>query len=370
MIGQGGEGRKPPPVAQARAPAQAAGRGRVVNFDLPPRARLQPEPTCTRPQGFAGGAAAGVPIGSQAWTPGGQATTSTRGAALGLTVEFPVGNQVGSAINMGTEAPAPQPRGDTLGRAQAGKGKRKSSSLDEVMRPPLPPKPNFGVLPSPQGQMSAPTEGKPTSLMQPQPLAEVHPFTLTLKEWMHGIEVDFGPDWKRDVIEAAVVRGPHQMACTPKAIALFEKDIEYQRQAEFCKVIPWEELKRLHPPNLKISPMAAVPQVGCRPRIILDLSFPVYQDVDGVVTAMQASVNNTTALRAPKEAVHKIGKVLPWLLTYMRDTPADLHILVSKLDISDGFWQLIVRDADCFNFTYVLPQWEGKPCRIVVLSAV
>jgi hypothetical protein len=135
-------------------------------------------------------------------------------------------------------------------------------------------------------------------------------------------------------------------------------------------VIPWEELKQLRPPNLKISPMAAVPQVGHRPCIILDLSFPVYQNVDGIITAMQASVNNTMALQAPKEAVRKIEKVLPRLLTYMRDTPAGLHILMSKLDISNGVWWLIAWDADCFDFTYVLPQQDGKPCRIVVPSAV
>jgi hypothetical protein len=54
----------------------------------------------------------------------------------------------------------------------------------------------------------------------------------------------------------------------------------------------------------------------------------------------------------------------------MRDTPAGLHILMSKLDISDGFWWLIVWDVDCLNFAYVLPQREGKPHRIVVPSAV
>ncbi len=102
-------------------------------------------------------------------------------------------------------------------------------------------------------------------------------------------------------------------------------------------MIPREELKQLRPPNLKISPVAAVPQVGHCPCIILDLSFPVYQDVNGVVTATQASVNDTMALQAPKEAVRKIGKVLPRLLTYMRDTPAGLRILMSKLDISNGF---------------------------------
>ncbi len=108
--------------------------------------------------------------------------------------------------------------------------------------------------------------------------------------------MDCGPDWTWDVIEAAVARGPHPTACTPEAIALFKEDIEYQRRAGFCNVIPWEELKRRRPLNLKISPVAAVPQVGRRPQIILDLSFPVYQDVNGVITATQASVNDTTAL--------------------------------------------------------------------------
>jgi hypothetical protein len=151
---------------------------------------------------------------------------------------------------------------------------------------------------------------------------------------------------------------------------LFKEDIEYQRRAGFCKIIPWEELKQTRPTNLKISPVAAVLQVGRRPRIILDLLFPVYQDIDGVITATQKSVNDTTVLQAPTEAVREIGKVLPRLLTYMRDTPAGLHILMSKLDISDGFWRLIVRNEDCFNFAYVLPQRDGEPCRIVVPSAV
>jgi hypothetical protein len=150
--------------------------------------------------------------------------------------------------------------------------------------------------PEPEGK-------KPTSLMQPQPLAAAHPFTPTLKSWRHGIEVDCGPDWSWDVIEAAVARGPHPTASTPAAIDLFQEDIAYQVKAGFCKVMLWEDIKRLRPNNLKISPVAVVPQVGRRGRIILDLSFPVYQDVNGVVTATQASVNDTTALRAPSVPV-------------------------------------------------------------------
>ncbi len=54
----------------------------------------------------------------------------------------------------------------------------------------------------------------------------------------------------------------------------------------------------------------------------------------------------------------------------MHDTPEGLHILFSKLDISDGFWRLVVQEADSYNFGYVLPQHDGEPIQIVVPSAV
>jgi hypothetical protein len=308
----------------------------------------------------------GVPLGSQAGTPDGQATTSKRGMEGGLPVGFPARKLFRQATATGNGAPAPQPYWDTLGRARSGalakkKGKQKSAPPDKVAGPPLPPKPNFGVRPSPHDAMNIPTEGKPTSLMQPQPLADMHPFTPTLKKWRHGITVDCGLDWSWDVIKAAGECGLHPTACTPKALALFEEDINYQRKAGFCTVITWEDNRRLCPQNLKISPVAAVHQVGRRPRIILDLSFPVYQEADRVVTATQASVNDTKVLQAPMAAVKEIGKVLPQLLTYMRDTPASLHILMCKLDIRDRFWELILCGNDCYNFAYVLPQREGEP---------
>jgi len=106
------------------------------------------------------------------------------------------------------------------------------------------------------------------------------------------------------VIEAAIARGPHPTAATLDPIALFKEDIAYQVKAGFCK-------ERLRPHNLKILPVAVVPQSGRRGWIILDLSFPVYQDVNGVVTAVQSSVNDTTTLSALDIAVKEIGKVLP-----------------------------------------------------------
>jgi hypothetical protein len=116
--------------------------------------------------------------------------------------------------------------------------------------------------------------------------------------------------------------------------------------------------------------VAVVPQVGRWGQIILDLLFPVYQDINRVITITQGSVNDSTVLAVPPEVVKEIRKVFPRLLQYMRDTPEGLHILFSKLDISDGFWRLVMREADNFNFAYVLPQRAGKPVRIVVPSAV
>jgi hypothetical protein len=189
-------------------------------------------------------------------------------------------------------------------------------------------------------------QGKPCSLMQPQPLADAHPFTPVMKEWRHGINVNCGPDWSWDAIEAAVACGPHPTACTPDAYALFNEDIAYQVKAGFSTVMLWDDVKRLRPKNLKILPVALIPQVGRHGRIILDLSFPVYQEVDRVVTATQKSVNDTTVLTAPSVLVEEIGKVLPRLLRYMRDTPRGLHILFCKLDISNRFWRLVVHWKD------------------------
>jgi hypothetical protein len=115
--------------------------------------------------------------------------------------------------------------------------------------------------------------------MQPQPLAAGHPFFPTLHDWgTEGVPVDCGPDWEWDVIEQAVARGPHKSAMEPDNIALVHEDIKYQVEAGFSKIMLWSDIKKLRPHNLKISPMAVVPQKDRRGRLILDLSFPVYPD--------------------------------------------------------------------------------------------
>jgi hypothetical protein len=100
------------------------------------------------------------------------------------------------------------------------------------------------IVPSEQ-PLAKPNElpqGEHTLLMQPQPLAEVHPFKPTLREWRHGISMDCGPDWAWDIIQAAVQHGPHQIVCTPELVALFADNIAYQTKAGLCKVFLWDDL--------------------------------------------------------------------------------------------------------------------------------
>ena len=129
---------------------------------------------------------------------------------------------------------------------------------------------------------------------------------------------------------------------TPEAIELLYDIIGYQQKAGFCRVFTWEKLKRTQPVKLKISPVAVIPQVGRRGRIILDLSFTVYQEGDGGVSITQASVNETTAKTGPEAPVKEIGKVLHRLLYFMKMTRTGVWMYFLKLDISDGFWRLVV----------------------------
>ena len=54
----------------------------------------------------------------------------------------------------------------------------------------------------------------------------------------------------------------------------------------------------------------------------------------------------------------------------MKKTRAGVWIYFSKMDLSDGFWRLVVKPEASYNFAYVLPQPLGQPIKIVVPSAL
>ena len=141
--------------------------------------------------------------------------SSLVGSQFGASDVSRVGSQVGQE-----PGPQPAPRVGPTPAPTTPTSKRKTAASETVPRPRPPPK--LGARPSPRiasraVQALAATaasshnmnfvprrlatarsdfpQGKPASLMQPQPLSAVHPFTPTLNKWRHGIEVDCGPDW-------------------------------------------------------------------------------------------------------------------------------------------------------------------------------
>ena len=210
--------------------------------------------------------------------------------------------------------------------------------------------------------------------MQPQPLAAGHPFFPTLHDWgSKGVPVDCGPDWEWETVLAAVARGPHLSAMDPDNMSTVHEDIQYQVDAGFCKILLWEDLKTLQPHNLKISPILVVPQKDRRGRIILDLSFPVYPERtkgNPRPDPIQPGVNKTTIKLAPQEPVREIGNVFRRVVTLMDSAALDEVVMMSKIDLSDGFWRMLVQEDDMWNFAYVMPDAPGTPTRIVVPSSL
>jgi hypothetical protein len=187
--------------------------------------------------------------------------------------------------------------------------------------------------------------------------------------------VDCGPEWDWSTIEMAVARGAHRSAMEPESIQLVHEDIKYQVEAGFSEILLWEDIKRLRPRYLKISPIAVIPQKDRRGRIILDLSFPVYPEKSTGARGkrmepIQASVNDTTTKLAPSGPVEEIGNVFRRLLSLIDSAEADEVVMLSKIDLSDGFWRMLVEEEQKWNFAYVMPDPPGHPTRIVVPSAL
>jgi hypothetical protein len=130
-------------------------------------------------------------------------------------------------------------------------------------------------LPTACGSPHQLAQGKRRRLMNPEPWMRFHPFISTLEQWSLGVSAQCGNPWDSTAIDAAVARGPHTSALTPAARQLIAEEIAYQVAAGFSEIVAWSDIQTIHPPQLKISPLAVIPQEGRRGRLLLDLSFAV-----------------------------------------------------------------------------------------------
>jgi hypothetical protein len=54
----------------------------------------------------------------------------------------------------------------------------------------------------------------------------------------------------------------------------------------------------------------------------------------------------------------------------MDSVELDEVVMLSKIDLSDGFWWMLVDKAEQLNCAYVMPDPPGSPVRIVVPAAL
>jgi hypothetical protein len=201
----------------------------------------------------------------------------------------------------------------------------------------------------------------------------------TLIEYsIRGVPTDCGPDWSSEAIEIARATGLHVSALTPENIELVWEEVAYQVEAGFVKIVPADEMfARGYPMNVKVSRLAVVPQRNCRGRLILNLSAGVELPPKRIPGGRrkqkrnQASVNDTTVPAANQEAVKRLGSTMADALLFQLESPCDWEVRWSKIDLSDGFWRMIVQAGQENNFVYELPTHPKHPGKwFVVPSAL
>ena len=208
------------------------------------------------------------------------------------------------------------------------------------------------------------------SLMQPQELAwrllPADVFRKLFKFAKTGCPAECGPEWKEHVIKAAMAAGPHVSAMTDDNVLLIWEDVTYQSDAGFVRIVTASDLFGDNiPPGLKFSRVAVVPQANRRGRIILNLSAEVdlgYERLTGRRRKRKLthpSVNETTEPAEDQKGVKELGTAVRSLLLFMFETDCEWEIDWQKIDLSDGFWRMIVEAGKEYNFVYQLPRRPG-----------
>ena len=144
-------------------------------------------------------------------------------------------------------------------------------------------------------------------------------------------------------------------------------------------MVLWRTIQYAYPTNLNVSPLAVIPQVGRRGRLLLDLSFPseAAQPASkqgrqnwAVPPPLAPSVNSTTIQQLPDYQVKEFGRVLPQLLIFLYCIPCKEAIMFAKINLFDGFWHMLVRQSDKWNFANVLPGAAADPLRLIIPHAL
>jgi hypothetical protein len=82
------------------------------------------------------------------------------------------------------------------------------------------------------------------------------------------------------------------------------------------------------------------------------------------------SVNDTTEKTAPRGAIGQLGQALQQIIHAFGEASKDDKIFMAKWDVKDGFWRMDCEEGEEWNFSYVMPQKESEPTRVVVPTSL
>jgi hypothetical protein len=133
-----------------------------------------------------------------------------------------------------------------------------------------------------------------------------------------------------------------------------------------AQIVGWDDIKDNPPPQLKVTPIAAIPHKSKDFRSILDLSFQLRLKNDNILN----SVNDTTIKSAPKGALNQLGHTLSRIIHAFVEADDDAKIFMTKWDIKDGFWRMDCEVGEEWSFTYMLPQESSKSTKLVIPTSL
>jgi hypothetical protein len=81
------------------------------------------------------------------------------------------------------------------------------------------------------------------------------------------------------------------------------------------------------------------------------------------------SVNETTEPAADQSAVEALGTARNAILKFMFEIDPTWEIDWQKVDLSDGFWRMIVEHGEAYNFVFQLPSRPGDTTKYYVIPA-
>ena len=130
----------------------------------------------------------------------------------------------------------------------------------------------------------------------------------------------------------------------------------------------WGSIKDKIPKKLKLSPIAMIPHKNRKFRAILDLLFHLRTKQKNEKAS--PSVNEATTKLSNPAAMTELGNTLRRILARMADAQNEgRQLCFAKLDIKDGFWQMIVNDQDACHTQnsmtsalscQIVYKWDGQ----------